>query len=276
MEVSVPTLVLLLWLKTLLNWAVVLIQWPHVTRTFSGFFCFSLALLDTLLDIMVFQVFLAEDLSILDVRLTRYHICLLVQIAGLVYGVLHWPAFLLIGLDTHWTTSADLGWLRRLLYICGTVLLWVLGTFYVISRPDFSPVTGDELYLQECKITSSSQGGQVAAVSLLLVLSVLLYTSAPEKKWMNEQKRADLRHSIYTFLSTWSSFLVLLVLLLGFQVEIPAYLDMNVLWLALLHSFHVVLAFSRCSCLLCSEKEEVLQDKLRGESALCLWTQCFT
>ncbi|XP_036452611.1 probable G-protein coupled receptor 160 [Colossoma macropomum] len=270
MEVSIPTLLLLLWLKALLNWLVVLTQWPHMVRTFTGVLCISLALVDTLLDVVVTQVFFMEDFSICGLHLTRYHICLLIQAAGFIYGVLHWPVFLLIGADSYFTESTtEVPWPRKLTYICGTLLLWVLATLYVFSRPDSSPITEDDL-LRQCKLTSRSQSSQVATVVLLALAAVLLCTSVPPEKGRRFQGQALLRCSVCAFLSTWSPFLVLLASLLCSQAEIPAYMDMNVPWLCLLHSFHITLALRSCSCLLCSQKE----DKKAETVGFHRWTQC--
>ncbi|KAI4881659.1 hypothetical protein NFI96_008817 [Prochilodus magdalenae] len=270
MEVSIPTLLLLLWLKALLNWLVVLIQWPHMVRTFSGFFCISLALMDTFLDVMVTQIFLLEDFSISGMRFTKYHICLLVQVVGFICGVLHWPAFILIGVDTYSTASTmeEVRWPRKLAYFWGTVLLWVPATLYIFWRPDSSPIMED-LLQEQCELTSRSQSIQVAAVLLLALAAVLLYTSVPDEMGRWFQSRARLRRSAGAFLSTWSSFLVLLAFLVGFQVEIPCYLDMNVPWLCLLHSFHITLTLKSCSCLWCSQKEG--KNTERAADSACVW-----
>ncbi|XP_017580958.1 probable G-protein coupled receptor 160 [Pygocentrus nattereri] len=265
MEVSIPALLLLLWLKALLNWLVVLTQWPHMVRTFSGFLCISLALVDTFLDVVVTQVFFMENFSIFGLHFTRYHICLLVQAAGFIYGVLHWPAFLLIGVDSYFTESTtEVPWPRKLTHTCGSLLLWVLATFYVFWRPDSSPIMEDE---HQCKLTSRSQSSQVATVVLLALAAVLVCTSVLQEKGRRFQSQANLRCSVSAFLSTWSPFLVLLAFLLGSQVEIPAYLDMNVPWLCLLHSFHITLTLRSCSCLLCSPKMQKRWVSVCGRSA---------
>ncbi|XP_072543144.1 probable G-protein coupled receptor 160 [Salminus brasiliensis] len=252
MEVSLLNLLLLLWLKAALDWAVVLIQWPHVVRSFCGFFCISLALIDTILDVAVTQLFFVEDLYVSDLHFTRYHACLLIQAAGSVYALLQWPVFILIGLDSYRRAStAEVFWPRRLVYGCGTAVLWGVAAFWVFCRPDFSPITGDDPQHLQCKVTGGSQSSQVATVVLVAVTGVFLYSCPPKE----ERGPADLRHSLLSFLSTWGSFLALLVLLLAFQTEIPAYLDMNVPWLCLQHSFHILLTLSSCSCLLCLEKE---------------------
>ncbi|XP_007234423.2 probable G-protein coupled receptor 160 [Astyanax mexicanus] len=259
MEVSLPTLLLVLWLKAVLDWAMVLIQWPHVVRSFCGFFCISLALIDTILDVLVTQLFLVEDLYISNLHFTRYHVCLLVQATGFVYSVLQWPVFLLIGLDIYRTQSTvEVSWTRKLIYVCGTALLWSLTMFYVFWRADFSPVTGDDPQHLQCILIGSSQSSQVATVVLVAVTGLVLYTYTHK---YDERGQEDLRHSVFSFLSNWSFFLALLVLLLMFQAEIPAYLDMNVPWLDLLHSFHILLTLNSCSCLLCSEKEGDLEGK---------------
>ncbi|KAJ8279273.1 hypothetical protein COCON_G00063390, partial [Conger conger] len=103
MDIPMPSLLLALGGKTLLNWAAVFVQRRHMCRSFLGTFCMSLAVADTLLFLSVSAIFLLGDVRVLGLRVTRHHVCALVHMACLAYSLLHWPVLLLAGLD-YWRT----------------------------------------------------------------------------------------------------------------------------------------------------------------------------
>ncbi|KAK2900747.1 hypothetical protein Q8A67_008862 [Cirrhinus molitorella] len=164
METSIPSLLLVLWLKSLLNWLVVAVQRHYVIRSFSGFFCISLALIDSLLSFVLTAIFYLEDFNISGWRFTRYYICLLAQITCFIYAMLHWPVFLLVGLDNFWTLSSSsmhTFWKQKMTYIAGVCLLWILAALYVFWEPGVVPSLGDD-EKHQCELFSSPQTSQAS------------------------------------------------------------------------------------------------------------------
>ncbi|XP_036376426.1 probable G-protein coupled receptor 160 [Megalops cyprinoides] len=260
METPIPTLLLVLGGKCLLNWAVVLAQRGPMVRSFLGTFCVSLAATDLLLSLAVSAIFFLGDLSVLGLRLTRYHICLLAQVACFTYGQLHWPVFLLGGLDFAWTLSprpVRLGWARRLAYPSGVCAVWASALLWVFSGSGFDPYIegGPHLLLRQCRVFPSPQSTQVGVVLLLAVGVALLCCcleflpcrnsgiamggggGASVTRCCQNATRHCLYRTLADFLSTWYAFVILLVALLLLRVETPAFLDMNVPWLCFLNSF---------------------------------------
>ncbi|CAM4590226.1 unnamed protein product [Leuciscus chuanchicus] len=185
MDTSIPSLLLVLWLKSFLNWLVVVIQRHYMIRTFSGFFCISLALIDSLLSFVLTAIFYLEDVSISGWHFTRYYICLLTQIACFIYAMLHWPVFLLVGLDNFWTLSSSsrhTSWTQKLTYIAGVCLLWILAALYVFRVDDVALLFGDD-EKHQCKLFSSPQSSQILVALLLTVTFVMLYSYTPFEKW---------------------------------------------------------------------------------------------
>ncbi|XP_036410519.1 probable G-protein coupled receptor 160 [Megalops cyprinoides] len=249
MDNSIPSLLLVLGIKSLLNWTVVLGQRQHMVRSFLGSFCISLALVDSLLTLAVSAIYGLEDFRLLGLRFTRYHICLLVQIACFTYGLLHWPVFFLAGLDHYWTLwpgRHPLRWTRRLAYAWAACAVWAATLFYVFAASGFRPDTGEgsHLLLRRCLVFPSPQSTQVSSVLLLTVGCTLLYCSLGPL--LPDGPRAGgplswhvLCLTIEPFLSTWAPFVIFQMALLLVWADVPAYLDMNVPWLCFLNSFLV-------------------------------------
>uniref|UniRef100_A0A8C2HWQ1 G protein-coupled receptor 160 n=2 Tax=Cyprinus carpio TaxID=7962 RepID=A0A8C2HWQ1_CYPCA len=280
METSIPSLLLVLWLKSLLNWLVVVMQRHYMTRSFSGFFCISLALIDSLLSFFLVAIFYLEDFSISGWRFTRYHICLLAQIACFIYAVLHWPVFLLVGLDNFWTlssSSTQTSWKQKLTYIAGVCLLWILAALYVFWEPDFVLFLGD-FEKHQCQLFSRSPSSQVLVALLLTVTCVILYSYAPFEKWRvrvflhstQQSCLVCLRRAMHSFLSTWASFLVLMIISPLLQIEMHTHLQLNVIWLCFVNSFFVALALCGRSISSNSKKNDTITD------GFCSWYFCFT
>uniref|UniRef100_A0A673MKZ3 Probable G-protein coupled receptor 160 n=2 Tax=Sinocyclocheilus rhinocerous TaxID=307959 RepID=A0A673MKZ3_9TELE len=282
METSIPSLLLVLWLKSLLNWLVVVVQRHYVIRSFSGFFCISLSLIDSLLSFVLTAIFYLEDFNISGWHLTRYHICLLAQITCFIYTVLHWPVFLLVGLDNFWklsSSSTHTSWKQKLTYCAGVCLLWILAALYVFSEPDVVLLLGDD-EKHQCELFSSPQSSQVLVALLLTVTGVILYSYAPLEKWRvqvflhfaQQSCVVCLRRAMCTFLSTWASFLVLMIVspLLPLRIEMHAHLQLNVIWLCFLNSFSVALALCGRSFTSSSKNSDTITD------GFCSWYVCFT
>uniref|UniRef100_A0A672K1F4 G protein-coupled receptor 160 n=1 Tax=Sinocyclocheilus grahami TaxID=75366 RepID=A0A672K1F4_SINGR len=272
METSIPSLLLVLWLKSLLNWLVVVVQRHYVIRSFSGFFCISLALIDSLLSFVLMAIFYLEDFNISGWHLTRYCICLLAQITCFIYAVLHWPVFLLVGLDNFWklsSSSIHTSWKQKLTYCAGVCLLWILAALYVFSEPDVVLLLGDD-ETHQCELFSSPQSSQVLAALLLAVTGFILYSYAPLEKWRvflhfaQQSCVVCLRRAMCTFLSTWASFLVLMI------VSPLLRMELNFIWLCFLNSFSVAVALCGRSFTSSSKNSDTITD------GFCSWYFCYT
>ncbi|XP_017327004.1 probable G-protein coupled receptor 160 [Ictalurus punctatus] len=269
MEVSMVTLLASLWMKTLLNWVVLVVQKGHVGRSFWSVFCVSVALGDTLLDLSVTCVFLAQDVQVFGLHLTKYHVCVLVQAACSVQGVLHWPVFILSGLDVLWSRRRSCPRSPQTLVHTTTVfLLWTLAVMYIFTVPDSHPLTRDEdnhITLQRCQVMGGAQSRQVALASLLTLVGVACYMRSSVRSTNTEQ----LRECVCHFLSTWSSFLLLLLFILASGTEVPPYLDMNGVWLCFIHSLLTAVALTSCSCVFCTHTQDDTWKSCTGLTHIC-------
>ncbi|MGL6081444.1 MAG: hypothetical protein ACRC4N_02920 [Gammaproteobacteria bacterium] len=248
------TLLVSLWLKTLLNWVVLLVQKDHLRRSFLSVFCVSLALADALLHLSVTCVFLAQDVQVFGLHLTKYHVCAVVQVACSVQGVLHWPVFALSALDTLCSLRGSCPRSTvTLVYVAVTLLLWTLSSSYVLSVPDYHPLTRDEdehVILQLCQLTGRAQSRQVAWASLLALVGVAFYII--RKRKLSELLKDYVGH----FLSSWSCFLLLLFFVLSTGTEVPPYLELNGVWLCFIHGLHTAVGLRNCDCVFCTRTQD--------------------
>nr|XP_006637859.1 PREDICTED: probable G-protein coupled receptor 160 [Lepisosteus oculatus]XP_015216672.1 PREDICTED: probable G-protein coupled receptor 160 [Lepisosteus oculatus] len=261
----ISSLLLVLGGKSLLNWAIVGLQKQHMSRSFLGFFCVSLTVIDTLLFLLFSLIYCLEDFCFLGFRLTKYHICLLVQIACYTYGILHWPVFILAGLDYYWTLPrpGQTHWAWKLAYGVAVFVVWILALLYVFCSSVFYPEVDDSfhLLLYECFISTSTQCFSLSLGLLCLLCCILVYclpefvisyktvkymtwtgqpiSNLPETmaRGVRQSKKHVLGKLTVCFLSTWTPFVCLQVVIVLLGAEIPAYLDMNVPWLCFLNSF---------------------------------------
>ncbi|XP_066565037.1 putative G-protein coupled receptor 160 [Amia ocellicauda] len=261
---TISSLLLVLAGKGLLNWALVLLKRGQVNKSFLGYFCISLTLIDTLLILIFSLIYFLEDFCLLGFRFTKYHICTLVQVACFTYEILHWPVFLLTGLDYYCTLSSrhrPLHWAWKLTYILSVAIVWILALLYVFLASNFYPEVWPSFHLLlfECFISTSFQSFCLS-LGLLMVLSCALLYCIPEivlycfidhgksisgePMWTLTQSKANpeskqqvLFRVTVCFLSTWFPFVCLQLAILLLRAEIPAYLDMNVPWLCFLNSF---------------------------------------
>lgn len=259
MNISILSILLGLGLKSLLNWALVLLQRGHIRRTFIGVFGVSLALSDTALTLAATALHLQGDCFLMGLHLTRHHVCLMVQIIGQVYAALQWPVVVVAGLDHFYTVSQRsqhvvmrVPTVTRSFVTC---LLWSAALIYVFRLSDFDPilenVSFDELH--QCYIFHMPQILQVSMVLLLTVACAVLQLRTgrtlsfcgprflPIEDQTTDQSetlsRRDIVHqALQIFLNTWTVFLLFLALLLLLPVGIPTYLGLNVPWLCFLNS----------------------------------------
>lgn len=257
MNTSIPSILLGLGGKCLLNWTLVFLQSDHISKSFLGVFSVSLAVVDTTLTLSVTTLHIHADGSVflLGLQLTTYHVCLLVQILGQIYSALQWPVVVLAGLDHFCTvtqrvqpTAARVRWF---VYLFVTTFLWYLTTLYVFLLSDFIPVLEEVSHNQiyQCWVFPTSQILQVAMLLLLTLgclmvhagCSTRLLKSPPLKGQITDQSRAHSRRSVvrqatHIFLTTWALFLLFLAVLLLLPVGVPAYLGLNTAWICFLNS----------------------------------------
>lgn len=262
MNISISSILLGLGGKCLLNWSLVFLQRSHICKSFLGVFSVSLAVADTLLTLSVTTFHIHADgyVLLLGFKLTRYHVCLLVQILGQVYSALQWPVVAVAGLDHFFTVTRGLqpntARARQVVCLFVTGLLWYLTAVYVFLLSDFIPVMEDVSYnlIHQCWVFHTSQILQVA-IFLLLALgcaalhagcSTYLLKNPPLRNQITDQSRAHSRRSVVhqalrIFLDTWALFLVFLAVLLLLPVGIPAYLGLNVAWLCFVNSLLIAI-----------------------------------
>lgn len=261
MELFILSILLSLGVQSGLNWTLVFFQRNHISKSFLGVFSVSLAVVDTALGLCVGALHLAGGpLVLLGLELTRFHVCLLVQILGQVYSCLQGPVLGLAGLD-HLCAVTRRGRppaprSRWLAYLTLTLLAWYASAFYVFLVSGFVPVMEDVPYgrIRRCWVFHASQTLQVAMFFLVLGCVGLrvgyragFLKEIPEK----EQARVEngshgegsvVREATEILLGTWSPFLLLLVMVLFFPVGIPAHLGLNAAWLCFLNSLLIAAA----------------------------------
>ncbi|KAM6989607.1 putative G-protein coupled receptor 160 [Tautogolabrus adspersus] len=252
MIISIPSILIGLGGKCLLNWTLVFIQRNNICQSFLGVFSVSLSVIDTALTLSVTTLHLHTDgyVILLGLKLTRFHVCLLVQIFGQIYSALQWPVVVLAGLDHFCTLTQRLQFtiarVRMLFCLSVTGFLLFLTALYVFLLSDFNPVLEEVPYNQihQCWILSTSYTLQVAMLLLLSLGYAALHAGCSTRLWKDQntdQSRTLSRknvvyQTIHVFLNTWALFLFFLAVLLLLPVRIPAYLGMSVAWLSFVNS----------------------------------------
>ncbi|XP_029381280.1 putative G-protein coupled receptor 160 [Echeneis naucrates] len=256
MNIPIYSILLGLGWKCLFNWALMFLQRSHICRSFLGVFSASLAVVDTILILIFADIHIHGDarLFLLDLELTRYHTCLLVQILGQVYSTLQWPIVVVAGLEHFCAISLQPAhsWAKRLARPLVAILLWYLTALYVFLLSGFTPVLEDVSHhqIQQCWVFHTTEPLQVVTVlSLILGCAVLhaacstrLFDPPPQKDRIPDQSATHSRKNVvcqvlHVFLNTWALVLIFLVVLLLLPVGIPSYLGLNVAWLCFLNSF---------------------------------------
>lgn len=277
MNIYIPSILLGLGAKCLLNWTLVSLQSNHICKSFLGVFSLSLAVVDTVLTLAVTILHIHADgyVFLLGVKLTSYHICLLVQLFGQVYSALQWPVVVVAGLDHFCTVTQRLrpttARARGIVFLIVTCFLWDLSAVYVLLLSDFIPVLEDVSYdqIHHCRVFHISQIPQVAMFLLLNLgcgmlhagYSKRLLQNSPLNNQITDQSRTQSRlnvahQAVHIFLNSWALFLFFLAVLLLLPVGIPACLGLNVAWLCLLNSF--LIAIVLCAVCPASQLEQGL------------------
>lgn len=261
MELPILSILLSLGVQSGLNWTLVFFQRNHISKSFLGVFIVSLAIVDTTLTLCVGALYSANgSLTLLGLKFTRFHVCLLVQILGQVYSSFHGPVLCLAALD-HFSTITQRGHpssarARWLVYLALTIIMWFAVFFYVFLLSDFVPVLEDVPHSQihQCWVFHTSQILQVAMFALAVGFVVVrlghsagLLRDPPSEEKTRAEKGSHCRRSLIhqtteILLSTWTPFLLLLAVLLLFPVGIPAHLSLNGAWISFLNSLLIAVA----------------------------------
>ncbi|NXW72530.1 GP160 protein, partial [Hirundo rustica] len=269
-------LVLIMLGKVFLDIFMLQIKPKPVKVSFMGYFCISVALLDSTLLLSICFIFCFEDFALWGVRFTAYHICLLTQIASLTYGILPVPVYLVAALDYYTTVSQtsqfpERG--RKLLYAFAVAVTWISGFFCTLQVPAVSKEleVQSSVSLSPCPLSGSLQSYWVSCAMVLLLGTVLLarwkevttmllsarllsFSSQPVLMFPYVLNNKNIRFKwqllsrlLLCFLGTWAPFVVLQVVVLLLGVQIPAYVEMNVPWLCFINSFLLAAAYW-CRC----------------------------
>ncbi|NXJ75734.1 GP160 protein, partial [Trogon melanurus] len=269
-------LLLIMFGKVALDFFMLQVKQKNVKVSFMGYFCVSLALLDFTLLMSIFFIFCFEDLALWGVRFTKYHICLFTQIMSLTYGVLHYPVYLVAGLDYYMTIAHTSHFPKsgpRLLYVFAVVVIWISAFSFILKVP----AAYEELEIQnnfspyQCPLYGSVQSYSVScamvlltgtallacrreAITMLLSVRVVSFASQPVLMFSDVPynngacfKRQLLTRLLICFLGTWAPFVLLQIIVLFLGPRIPAYMEMNVPWLYFINSFLIAVAYW-CRC----------------------------
>ncbi|XP_029471398.1 probable G-protein coupled receptor 160 [Rhinatrema bivittatum] len=269
--------------------------------SFLGYFSISLALVDAILLMAISFIVYFNDFALRGIRFTKYHVCLLTQIISFTYGILHFPVFLVAGLDYFLLIAQPSkakypdAW-QRLGYGAVTLLVWIVAFCYVLSGSvHYSALDINASSLSYlCPFYVSSQSfwlsvgvlsvtcsvvvlcwfeviGLLQSVRMVYYLNetVLQFSFAPRCTQPGLGGKQLLTAFVLCFLATWAPFVVLQMMILFLGAEIPAYMDMNVPWLYFLNS---LLIGAVCWC---KRSEVQLADQLFLADPFVSWKFCF-
>ncbi|XP_075405019.1 putative G-protein coupled receptor 160 [Tenrec ecaudatus] len=252
--------------KTVLNVLTLGLTRKTACHHFMGYFCISLALIDLFLLVSISIISYFRDFVLLGIRLTRYHICLLTQIISFTYGFLHYPVFLIACIDYYLIFSKTIQRpfkCQKLLYLLAVILVWVLVLAFVLGDPGiYQSLSAQDASPYHCPFYVSAQSFWVSS-SMVLVLGLVLLTFwsevtalvrairvtsymndtvlyfpfPPHSEYAVNPKQTVLPKLTVCFLGTWLPFVLLQVIILLLEVQIPAYIEMNIPWLYFVNSF---------------------------------------
>ncbi|NWI87995.1 GP160 protein, partial [Pitta sordida] len=285
--------------KVFLDFFMLQMRPKNVKVSFMGYFCVSVALLDFTLLLSICFILYFEDFALWGVRFTRYHICLLTQIASLTCGVLHYPVCLVAALDSYTTVPQTSRFPKRgqkSLYVLVVVVIWISGLFYTLKGPAvYAELEAqDSVSRYQCPVSASLQSYSLSWAMLLLLGTALLarwkevtstllsvrlssFSSQPALLFSCQSNSSPcckwqlLTRLLICFLGTWAPLVALQVLVLSLGVRVPAYVDMNVPWLYFINSFLIAAAYW------CRSHEVELTQELQTWCAdpFVSWKFCF-
>ncbi|NXJ63924.1 GP160 protein, partial [Rostratula benghalensis] len=292
------TLLLIMLGKVFLDFFMLQVQQKRVKDSFMGNFCVSLALLDFTLLLSIFFIFYFEDFALWGVRFTTYHICLFTQIISLTYGILHYPVYLVAGLDYYVTVGRASAFPKRaqkFLYVFAVLLIWTAGFFCVLKVPAVYEELeiGNRFAPYRCPLYSSGQSYSVSwamvlfiatallacrkeVLTMLLSLRIVSVAAQPVLMFSYVSNSSGtclkwqlLPRLLVSFLGTWAPFVLLQIIVLLLGARIPAYVEMNVPWLYFVNSFLIAVAYW-CRCHDVEVTEEVW-----ARDPFVSWKFCF-
>ncbi|XP_056215064.1 probable G-protein coupled receptor 160 [Falco biarmicus] len=296
-EISCMLLLIVLG-KVFLDFFMLQVKQKNVKTSFLGYFCISLALLDFVLLMSISFIFCFEDFALWGVRFTKYHICLFTQIISLTYSILHYPVYLVAGLDYYMTVAQTSEFPKRgqrLLYVFAVVVIWISGFFCILKVPAIY----EELEIQnrfspyQCPLYTSMQSYSVSCATVLLIavallacwkqvvtmlLSVRVVSFAGQPVLMFPcvsnnngtcSKWQLLTRLLICFLGTWAPLVLLQIIILFLGARIPAYMEMNVPWLYFINSFLIAVAYW-CRC-----HDVELTEEMWSTDPFVSWKFCF-
>ncbi|XP_037837986.1 probable G-protein coupled receptor 160 [Kryptolebias marmoratus] len=267
MYVSGLPILLTLGGKCLLNWVAVFLQKRQICRSFLGVFSVSLAVVDMALTFSFTKVYFHGDelVIVFGHLMTKYDVCLLVQLAGHISRVLQWPVVLMASVDHLCSGTRRLEAISSrpawVIHSSATVLLWLLTALYLLLQYDFVPDISKRDVLR-CRVFHSLQVLHITLLLLLVLACTALFSLIrpfPKSQITNQRqtpcRRSFVQQTLQDFHHTWTPFLVFLAGLPFLPVGIPSYLDLNVVWLHFLNSLLVAIVL----CAVCPFSQ-VLQD----------------
>ncbi|KAK5860215.1 hypothetical protein PBY51_021708 [Eleginops maclovinus] len=276
MHISIASILWGLGGNCILNWALLFFQRKHLSRSFLGVFSVSLAVVDTLLTLSITSLHLTAEGHLLGLKLTRYHVCLLVQILGEVYITLQWPVVVVAGLDHFFTVTRR--WqasTRRSVCISVSGLLWSLSALYVFLS-DFRPIMEEVFHIQihQCWVFQISHILHIATFLLMLLGCAAVHAGLQTLKnpplidqITDHSRRSVVLQTLHIYLNTWALFLVILAILLLLPVEIPAYLGLSVAWLCFLNSLLIAVVL----CAVCPASQLAQGRASVPPDSFCAW-----
>ncbi|XP_041125572.1 probable G-protein coupled receptor 160 [Polyodon spathula] len=251
---NISSIQLALGVKALLNLTVIGLNWQYMHKSFMGYFCISLAFLDLIQIVNFSIIYWFTDFAILGFHITIYHIYFLLQISMLSYSILHWPVFIIAGLDYYWTFpfSQPLSLTRKAVYAASLAVVWISAVMYVFFVSDFN---SEDSFLLKSQCTSLSL--VVLAVITCVVIycrsgflslfksfrgksytegsvSVFFYNLDLDEGYF---KKPTLTCIAVCFIGTWFPFVCLQSIIMVFRIDVVSYLELNVPWLCFLNSF---------------------------------------
>ncbi|XP_008047689.1 probable G-protein coupled receptor 160 [Carlito syrichta] len=258
--------------KILLNILTLGMRRKNTHQNFMEYFCISLAFVDLLLLVNISIISYFRDFVLLGIRFTKYHICLLTQIISFTYGFLHYPVFLIACLDycVNVSKTTKLSFkCQKLFYLFAVMLIWISVFTYVLGDPAiYQSLQAQNVYSYRCPFYVSIQSYWLS-VFMVMTLLIAFIVSWSEvipliqairvTSYMNEtvlyfplsshssctvrSKKALLSQLLVCFLGTWLPFVGLQGTLLILQVQIPAFIEMNIPWLYFVNSFLVAAVY---------------------------------
>ncbi|XP_069721105.1 probable G-protein coupled receptor 160 [Phaenicophaeus curvirostris] len=297
LEISCMLLLIMLG-KVFLDFFMLQVKQKNVKVSFMGYFCVSLALLDFTVLMSISLIFYFKDFALWGVQFTKYHICLFTQIMSLTCGILHYPVYLVAGLDYYLTigqTSQFPKRGQRLLYVFAVVVIWISGGFCILKVPFVykEPEAQNRFSPHWCPLYASMQSYSVSwamvlltgtalavcwkeVTTMLLSARVVSFASQPALMFSYVSNNDGtcfkwqlLPRLLICFLGTWAPFVVFQIILLFLGARIPAYMEMNVPWLYFINSFLIAIAYW-CRC-----HDVEFTEEMWSRDPFVSWKFCF-